>query len=116
MARAEWGHLRTAFEAGGGERTSVPVRFGVKAGFPSEDDPSSREHLWFEISQFDDQRVEACLVNQPLTVKRLSKGDVEWIERDAISDWRVVTPYGAYGPSDLEALGQLIERLREDPA
>ncbi|MHC5113293.1 MAG: DUF4026 domain-containing protein [Planctomycetota bacterium] len=117
LARAEWGHLRTAFEAGGGqEHPSVPVRFGVKAGFASDADPTSREHLWFEIRKFDGQRVEGCLVNQPLTVSGLSKGDVEWIERDTISDWRVVTPNGAYGPTDLEALTKLVERMRNEDA
>jgi len=115
LARAEWGHLRTAFEAGS-DHPAVPVRFGVKVGYASDADPTSREHLWFEIRQFDGQRVEACLVNEPLTVSRLGKGDCAWIERDEISDWRVVTPNGAYGPTDMEALSKLVERLREETA
>jgi len=116
LARAVWGQFATAFasiarhpcEAG----DESGVVFGVKAGFAEND---SNEHLWFEVCRFEADRVEGRLVNQPLAVKRLSKGDRAWITRGQISDWRVVTQDGCYGPNDLASLWRAIDALKRDP-
>jgi uncharacterized protein YegJ (DUF2314 family) len=116
LARATWGQLATAFASVNHlpprEDGSSQVVFGIKAGFNEDDDASSREHLWFEIRGFDADRAEGELVNQPLAVRRLSKGDRVWIERDQISDWMVMTADESFGPHDLASLWRGIDELK----
>jgi uncharacterized protein YegJ (DUF2314 family) len=118
LARSAWDQLATAFAAahdrvGGTEPTVV---FVVKAGFPHDDDASSREHLWFEVERFEGARLHGRLVNQPVAVRRLSKGDCSWIDREHMSDWRVVTPGGSYGPAAVEEMWRAIDALAEQPS
>ncbi|MDY7109178.1 MAG: DUF4026 domain-containing protein [Planctomycetota bacterium] len=117
LARATWGQLATAFATVNhlprGEDGSPPIVFGIKAGFQEDDDETSREHLWFEIRSFDADRAEGELVNQPLAVRRLSKGDRVWIEREHISDWMVMTAEWSFGPNDLASLWRGIDELKQ---
>ncbi len=74
---------------------------------------AGREHLWFIVRRFDGDRAQAELINEPMEVPQLARGDVTWIERSAISDWSVITPLGSFGPSRIKGLQQAIDRLRQ---
>ena len=122
LARSSWDQLATAFAAAADVRkrqaSAKPderlIAFLVKVGFqkwPEEDD-GSREHLWFDVSQFEAERAEGELVNQPLDVPTLTRGDVVWFDRESISDWQVLTPYGSFGPSSIAAVWRAIDELR----
>lgn len=116
LARATWGQLATAFASvvhlPSEESASPTTVFGIKAGFTEDDDETSREHLWFEIHRFNAERVEGELVNQPLAVRRLRKGDRVWIDREQVSDWMVMTPEGSFGPNDLASLWRAIDEVK----
>ena len=119
LARSNYGQLATAFATWGktaarlnGELDSVRVVFGIKAGFTVDHDTAVREHLWFEVKQFDGDRVEAELVNHPLSVTHIAHGDVVWLSREEISDWLVMTPCGCFGPNNIDALWRAIDAIR----
>jgi hypothetical protein len=116
LARAGWGHLATAFASAAqappdpsGEPAAL---FGVKAGFADDDDETSREHLWFQALAFNADKVRGRLVNQPLAVQALRRGDELWIDREQVSDWRVMTSCGCYGPNDIAALWRAVDDLK----
>jgi len=117
MARAGWSQFATAFAS----IARVPcdaegrpaVTFGIKAGFDAEGGSASREHLWFEICGFDADRAEGRLVNEPISVSGLRRGDLVWIARDQVSDWLVMTARGSFGPCDLASMWRAIDELRQ---
>lgn len=118
LARAGWCQLAMAFATWSRRRTELngladSVLFGVKAGFAMDHDPTSREHLWFEVLAFDGDRVHAALVNQPLQVKRIERGAEIWVDRADVSDWIVRTPCGCFGPTDVPGLWRTLDALLE---
>ncbi|MCH8152000.1 MAG: DUF4026 domain-containing protein [Planctomycetes bacterium] len=116
LAQATWSQLIAAFSSVPG-RTPPGWSFLIKAGFADEDlEPTNREHLWFELLRLDGNRAEGRLINQPATVPRLNEGDVIWIDAAIVTDWRVCTPIGDFGPDEAAAISQTIEELKSKAA
>lgn len=127
LAQRAWAELAMAFASAcpiihrNGTMTSAiernrempPVVFGVKAGFADDTQTDSREHLWFEIRQFEGDRAKGILINQPLNVRQLERGSEVWIDRGLVSDWRVMTHEGCYGPNDVASMWRAIDKARE---
>ena len=113
-ARASWPRFADAFGVLQGGEGRPEVRFLMKAGLPVGAEGRGREHLWFSVRRFDGARAEGTLLNQPDQVT-LKRGDVKWIDRDAVSDWSVETPLGRYGPQDETMLVGVLEALRPKP-
>ena len=115
QARATWPQLLRGFAslaASRWGRDGDPVRFALKAGLSRPDDPDGeREHLWFAVRRFDSDRAEAVLVNEPVLIKTLERGDVTWIGPEMISDWSVETPLGRFGPAEATAMGSALDKL-----
>jgi uncharacterized protein YegJ (DUF2314 family) len=79
----------------------------AKIGYPTASDPTSREHLWFEVHGFDGDRIEGTLANQPFDVPSLQKG-ARGLQPDAdLSDWLVMSPAGTMTPRSLTAARRL---------
>jgi uncharacterized protein YegJ (DUF2314 family) len=124
LARLAWDQIATAFASvtrcaslNGPDDTKKPM-FGVKAGFESDDGHANREHLWFQVRCFNGQRVQGELMNDPISIERLKRGDVIWIERDDVSDWRVMTEHGCFGPCDVAAMWRSLDEMaaRNEPS
>jgi uncharacterized protein YegJ (DUF2314 family) len=81
----------------------------VKIGYPTDGDPSTREHLWFEVHAIESDRIDATLVNQPFDVAALCEGARGWHAIADVSDWMMLSPAGAMTPRNLSAA----RRLRE---
>ena len=125
QARATWPELATSFAslpaelvrcdaAAAEDEDDGRVRFIIKAGFPPDAAADEqREHMWFVVRRFEGDRAEAILINQPVAVQDLHRGDVVWIERSTVSDWMVVSPLGSFDPSRSAALERAIDRIRE---
>ncbi len=126
IARATWPELATTFSSMSGpllrtddkpgdDADEPAVRFIIKAGLAQSSQPDSdREHLWFVVRRFDADRAEAQLVNQPIHLHRMKKGDITWIERETVSDWSVITPRGSFDPSSVGQMQRVIDELREE--
>ncbi|MEE9131013.1 MAG: DUF4026 domain-containing protein [Phycisphaerales bacterium] len=125
IARATWPDLAMTFSSLSGpllrtddrpadDADEPAVRFIIKAGLALRNQrDGDREHLWFVVRRFDADRAEAQLVNQPIHLGRMKKGDITWIERETVSDWSVITPQGSFGPARLGQMRQAIDQLRE---
>lgn len=63
--------------------------FLVKLGYLIDDaqDENQKEHLWFEVLSFDEDRVEGVLINKPYWIKRMSVDDRSWHELSYLTDW-----------------------------
>ena len=115
-AQATWSKLIAAFSSVPG-RTPPGWSFLIKAGFADEDlKPTNREHLWFELLRVNGDRAEGRLINQPATVPRLNEGDAIWIDAAIVTDWRVCTPIGDFGPDEAAAMSQAIDELKSKAA
>jgi hypothetical protein len=60
--------------------------------------PDDREHLWFEVNELGDDRLDATLASDPFRVDRLRKGHRGWHGLDLMTDWAIVTPLGMITP------------------
>jgi hypothetical protein len=94
------------------------VRFLVKAGLVEETSgggsasgEGAREHLWFVVRRCEEGRFEGELLNRPVLVRSLKRGDVTWVDRTRVSDWSVVTPLGSYGPGEVKEMSGALEAL-----
>lgn len=84
----------------------------VKLGYPVDSgSPDDREHLWFEVHELEDDRMEATLANQPFNIARMRRGDRGWHEVDKLTDWTLMTPWGYITPRSTKAL----RAIREQP-
>ena len=99
---ATWDDLLAAAATAAAEGTQCVVKaaFNATAGGNPGDSDGDREHLWFEVTSAERDRIGGRLLDAPVAVAGLCVGDQAWIERDRVSDWRVITPGGAYGPSE----------------
>jgi len=88
---------------------SGPV-FLVKAAFATgHGENPDREHLWFEVCQREGDRVNGCLLNEPIGPNGPKRGEQRWIDAESVSDWQVLTPNGRCGPDEAHCLFQVIE-------
>jgi hypothetical protein len=60
--------------------------------------PDDREHLWFEVNELGDDRLDATLASDPFRIDRLRKGHRGWHGLDLMTDWAIVTPLGMITP------------------
>jgi hypothetical protein len=60
--------------------------------------PDDREHLWFEVNELGDDRLDGTLASKPLGVERLRKGQRGWHKLDLLTDWAIGTPLGMITP------------------
>ncbi|MCZ6811238.1 MAG: DUF2314 domain-containing protein, partial [Planctomycetota bacterium] len=112
LAQGTWSQLIAAFSSVPG-KTPPGWSVLIKAGFTDEGlEPTNREHLWFELLRVDGERAEGRLINQPATVPRLNEGDAIWIDAAIVTDWRVCTPIGDFGPDEAAAMSRAIEELK----
>lgn len=90
------------------------VCFIIKAGLTTSDESiEAPEHLWFVVHKFEETRVQAQLLNDPVQNVQLNEGDVTWVKRQAISDWSVITPDASYDPSQLDELAEALSELKQ---
>jgi hypothetical protein len=117
-ARAAWPRFVGAFATASpprAEADDASVQFLVKAGLGGEASEAGgappREHLWFAVRRCEEDRCQGELLNQPVLIESLQRGDLTWIQRRLVSDWTVVTPLGSFGPGDREAMSVALEAL-----
>ena len=129
LSHNTWDDLAGAFAAlpahAKGEGPNRHAVFLIRAGFPPPpkggesaaafDSWDGREHLWFEVKRFTGNRFEGMLVNDPISLAHLRRGDVLWVDRGTISDWQVLTRTGVYGPANIDAMCNRLRALCTEP-
>lgn len=61
----------------------------------------NREHLWFEVHEMGDSKLDATLTNQPYNIARIKQGQRDWHDAALMSDWTILTPLGAINPRSM---------------
>jgi hypothetical protein len=77
------------------------VKLGYRVDHPGHegaDDTDEREHLWFEVNELGDDRLDATLESAPFAIERLRKGQRGWHGTDLLTDWAILTPLGMITP------------------
>lgn len=85
----------------------------VKIAYPTDSDPESREHLWFEVHQAFEDRVDATLVNHPHDIQSLKEGTRSQYPVENLSDWLILTPFGNITSTSLGVARVLRSRTDE---
>lgn len=109
QARVTWPRLQEAFGSLAGAAGEPRAQFLIKAGhvLPGEPD-APREHIWFEVKRFEGDRARGLLLNTPVVIGSIKRGESVWIDRETVSDWSVRTPLGVFGPAEAEAMSRTI--------
>lgn len=94
-ARATYSVLRLWME----KLKGLPMQPVVKLGFAIDGGgPRDLEHLWFEVHEAGENRVEATLLNAPIHIARFSQGQRASHDAGLLSDWTIMTPAGKVTP------------------
>lgn len=90
-----------------------PWAFLVKLGYPVDDaeDPTDREHLWFEVHAVAGEVVDATLLNAPYQVAALRQGERGRHSLALLSDWTIICEHGRFDPATLGRLERTLEQL-----
>ena len=51
-----------------------------------------REHIWFELIAFEEDRFKARLLQEPYNVEGMHTGDEGWYTVEDVTDWMIYTP------------------------
>lgn len=100
LARDKWSCFGMLFAC----RHPDDWRFAVKLNFPMDDNPGHGEHLWFDVVRIRPGQVLGTLVSNPSSLAGMQVGQTEWHDLSRLSDWRILTSQGAFGPETADYL------------
>jgi uncharacterized protein YegJ (DUF2314 family) len=66
------------------EKDEELFRYAIKARFEEGD---NAEHMWVQVSEFENGSFIGKLANEPSTIKQLKYGDDVKVLRDDVEDW-----------------------------
>ena len=75
--------------------------------------PDEREHVWFEVHDAQESRIDATLDSTPFQIERLHQGDRGLHDVELLSDWVVITPAGWITPRNATPARSLRANLDE---
>ena len=78
----------------------------VKLGIPIDsefgmNENEEKEHIWFELLEITDERIQAKLTQKPYFVSGLHKGDIGEYTLSHITDWFVIVSEKKITPDDV---------------
>ncbi len=73
----------------------VIVKLGYRIDQGGTDD---REHLWFQVHELGDVRIDATLESAPFSISRMKKGQRGMHLMELLTDWAILTPLGTITP------------------
>lgn len=71
----------------------VKLGYRIDSGGPDE-----REHLWFQVHELGDVRIDATLESTPFSISRMKKNQRAWHLMELLTDWAILTPLGTITP------------------
>lgn len=88
------------------KRYQILVKIGLKvdAEFAEEDNANQREHIWFELTEANSNRIKAKLTQEPYYVKDIKVDDIREYGVDEIVDWIIFDENNRYTPDDVYQL------------
>lgn len=90
------------------EFSSLSLPCIMKLGYPVDGGgPDEREHLWFEVHEVHNDKVDATLANTPHRVSSLRAGERREHSLEKLTDWTIITPEGQITPRNHAAARRL---------
>lgn len=83
--------------------------FIVKLGLEVDhaENPTEKEHLWFEVQELNEKEIKGKLMNQPYWIASLNEGDIKIYPVSLLTDWIIYDETGKqYTP---DSIYQLVE-------
>ncbi|NDW18457.1 DUF4026 domain-containing protein [Dysgonomonas sp. 216] len=87
-----------------------PWDYIVKLGLTVDDatTETEKEHLWFRVSDLQENLITCELLNQPYWIAALSAGSIGTYPMDLLTDWVIYSPQGgSYSPDSAYRLGTM---------
>jgi uncharacterized protein YegJ (DUF2314 family) len=104
------------FRALSAEFAELEVKAIVKLAYEIDGDPTSREHLWFEVHGVGEHTIDATLVSAPHRIAAMQAGQRDDYPLDRLTDWTILSPFGRMTPRDISAARLLREKRAEAEA
>jgi uncharacterized protein YegJ (DUF2314 family) len=74
----------------------------IKVGFEIvSDEAPAREHLWFMVREIAGDQARGQLINEPMHATTMQEGDEVWVNREGVSDWRLILASAIVQPADM---------------
>jgi uncharacterized protein YegJ (DUF2314 family) len=75
----------------------------IKAGYPTDSDAGTLEHMWFEVKSVSASAFQAVLVVDPYDISGMSKGAEYSVPVERLTDWSMMVPPAPITPRDMRA-------------
>lgn len=86
------------------KENKVLIKIGLTVDEEFQEDENSREHIWFELTQFEGNMLTGKLTQEPYYVSKMHVGDVAQFTVEQITDWLIYTPEQRISPDDVYLL------------
>lgn len=86
--------------------TAILIKFGLDTDNPEEN--GEKEHLWFEISDINEETYTGKLINEPYFISGVHEGDILEIDKDRMTDWIIYTPNARITPDTTYLIEEMI--------
>lgn len=93
LARERFNYVEKAFTD---KNNNVLLKIAAKV---LDDEPGKREHIWFELKDVDNGRLQGELTQEAYGDIGLKPGDTAWYTVEDITDWIIFTPEGRITPN-----------------
>ncbi|SHO51112.1 DUF4026 domain-containing protein [Anaerocolumna xylanovorans] len=90
-------YVRKALEQ---EENHILVKIGLIVDEEFQNEDNFHEHIWFELLEFNGNKVTGELTQEPYYVKDMHTGSVGTYDMEDITDWLIFTPERRLSPDD----------------
>lgn len=97
LALERIGYVREALKQ---EENHILVKIGLVVDEEYQNDDNFHEHIWFELLEFNEDKVTGELTQEPYYVKDMHTGSVGTFDLKDITDWLIFTPERRISPDD----------------
>lgn len=98
LATERVNYLKTAFK---NSENQILIKIGLTIDKEYQTDTNTKEHIWFELKGFDDDKITAELTQEPYYVSNIHTGDIREYSIDNMTDWLIYTPKKRITPDEV---------------
>ena len=92
------------FQAFSNKSNHILIKLGLLMDEPYRTDSNDLEHIWFEMTDLQDNRITAKLTQEPYYISAIHEGYVGVYGPEDITDWLIFTPERRLTPDDIYLL------------
>lgn len=85
-------------------QNNILVKIGLTIDEEYQTDTNTKEHIWFELKSFDNDKITGELTQEPYYVSNLHTGDIKDFSLEDMTDWLIFTPEKRITPDEVYLL------------